>query len=150
MILFFRASTNIVYAVGSQLPLQITDIQKLTWLFGGASPLTEKSLSGFFIGPRKEMVTPWSTNAVEITQTMGIKGIERMEEFQQVSDAHTKHDPMLQVLYTELNQDIYTIHHTPEPILEIDDVKSYSDKEGLALSAEEIEYLQEVSKKLGR
>ncbi len=96
------------------------------------------------------MITPWSTNAVEITQTMGIKGIERIEEFQEVSDAQVKHDPMLQVLYCELDQDIFSIHHTPEPILEIDDLRSYSEKEGLALSPEEIEYLQEVSWKLGR
>src|SRR6478735_987841 len=138
MILFFRASTNIVYAVGSQLPLQITDIQKLTWLFGGASPLTEKSLSGFFIGPRKEMITPWSTNAVEITQTMGVKGIERIEEFVEVKNESAAHDRMLQRLYKQLDQDLFIIHHTPEPILEIENIDEYNEKEGLALSQVEI------------
>ncbi len=150
MILFFRTESSLIYGVGTAQSFSVEDIQKLIWLFGGAKPLTEKSLSGFFIGPRKEMITPWSTNAVEITQTMGIKGIERIEEFQEVSDAQVKHDPMLQVLYYELDQDIFSIHHTPEPILEIDDLRSYSEKEGLALSPEEIEYLQEVSWKLGR
>ena len=150
MILFFRTESNLIYGVGAAQSFSIEDIQKLIWLFGAAKPLTEKSLSGFFIGPRKEMITPWSTNAVEITQTMGINGIARIEEFQEVSDASTKHDPMLQVLYKELDQNIFTIHHTPEPILEIDDLRSYSEKEGLALSPEEIEYLQEVSWKLGR
>ncbi len=150
MILFFRTESSLIYGVGAAHSFSTEDIQKLIWLFGGAKPLTEKTFSGFFIGPRKEMITPWSTNAVEITQTMGIKGIERIEEFQEVSDINTKHDPMLQVLYKELSQDIFTIHHTPEPILEIDDIRSYSEKEGLALSPEEIEYLQEVSKKLGR
>ena len=150
MILYFRTESNLIYGVGAAQSFSTEDIQKLIWLFGAAKPLTEKSLSGFFIGPRKEMITPWSTNAVEITQTMGIIGIARIEEFQEVSDASTKHDPMLQALYKELNQDIFTIHHTPEPILEIEDIKSYSEKEGLALSLEEIEYLQEVSKKLGR
>ncbi len=150
MILFFRTESSLIYGVGAAHTFSTEDIQKLIWLFSGAKPLAEKSLSGFFVGPRKEMITPWSTNAVEITQTMGIKGIERIEEFQEVSDASTKHDPMLQVLYKELSQDIFTIHHTPEPIIEIDDIRSYSEKEGLALSPEEIEYLQEVSKKLGR
>ncbi len=150
MILFFRTESSLIYGVGTAQSFSVEDIHKLIWLFGGAKPLTEKSLSGFFIGPRKEMITPWSTNAVEITQTMGIKGIERIEEFQEVSDAQVKHDPMLQVLYCELDQDIFSIHHTPEPILEIDDLRSYSEKEGLALSPEEIEYLQEVSWKLGR
>ena len=84
MILFFRSESNIVYAVGTQHPLQPADIQKLVWLLGGSLPIKQTSLSGNFIGPRKEMITPWSTNAVEITQTMGIKGISRIEEFFEV------------------------------------------------------------------
>ncbi|WKZ58451.1 MAG: phosphoribosylformylglycinamidine synthase [Cyclobacteriaceae bacterium] len=150
MILFFRSSTNIVFAVGAAQPLQSTDIQKLEWLFGGAKPLPEKSISGFFIGPRKEMVTPWSTNAVEITQTMGISGITRIEEFFTVTGKDAAYDKMLQVLYTVLNQDLFTIHHQPEAIVEVDDIAAYNEKEGLALSAEEIQYLEQVSRELGR
>jgi phosphoribosylformylglycinamidine synthase len=150
MILFFRSKTNILYAVGSHHALQISDIQKLIWLFNDATPLPEKALSGYFIGPRKEMVTPWSTNAVEITQTMGILGISRIEEFFEVADATATHDRMLQHLYTNLNQEIFTIHHAPEPILEVADIAAFSEREGLALSQEEIDYLNDVSWKLGR
>ena len=150
MILFFRSSSNIVFAVGAAQPLQSTDIQKLEWLFGGAQPLPEKSISGFFIGPRKEMVTPWSTNAVEITQTMGISGITRIEEFFTVTGKDAAYDKMLQVLYTVLNQDLFTIHHQPEAIVEVDDIAAYNEKEGLALSAEEIQYLEQVSRELNR
>ncbi|HEX2976771.1 MAG TPA: hypothetical protein VHO68_12620, partial [Bacteroidales bacterium] len=57
------------------------DISKLEWLLGGAKYMEARSVSGFFIGPRKEMITPWSTNAVEMTRNMGIEGISRMEEF---------------------------------------------------------------------
>jgi phosphoribosylformylglycinamidine synthase len=149
MILFFRSASNTVYAVGTQHPLQNTDIQKLTWLFSGATPLTESALSGNFIGPRKEMVTPWSTNAVEITQNMGIAGTTRIEEFQQAT-IESKYDRMLQHLYNGLDQDIFTIHHAPEPIMEVEDIAAYSVKEGLALSKEEIDYLEGVSKELGR
>lgn len=150
MILFFRANANKIYSVGSQHPLQTTDIQKLMWIFGGAAPQTEKSISGFFVGPRKEMITPWSTNAVEITQTMGIHSIFRIEEFEEVSGASALHDRMLQHLYTTLDQEIFTIYHTPEPILEIDDIAAFSEKEGLALSQEEIDYLNDVRWQLGR
>ena len=150
MILFFRANANKLYAVGSQRSLQTTDIQKLIWLFGGAAPLTEKLIAGFFVGPRKEMITPWSTNAVEITQTMGIQGITRIEEFEEVQSESAIHDRMLQHLYRILDQDIFTIHHTPEPILEIDDIAAFSEKEGLALSQEEIDYLNDVRWQLGR
>ncbi|MBT1699332.1 phosphoribosylformylglycinamidine synthase [Fulvivirgaceae bacterium PWU4] len=150
MILFFRSKANKIYAVGSVQPLQKSDNEKLIWLLGGAEPLAEKTLSGYFVGPRKEMITPWSTNAVEITQTMGIRGIQRIEEFDVVTDANARHDKMLQVVYKTLDQDIFTIHHTPEPILEIDNIAAYNEKQGLALSGEEISYLENVSKELGR
>ncbi|MBL7834146.1 MAG: phosphoribosylformylglycinamidine synthase [Cyclobacteriaceae bacterium] len=150
MILFFRSNSNIVYGVGTQHPLQSADIQKLVWLLGGAQPLTENTVTGSFIGPRKEMVSPWSTNAVEITQTMGISGIFRMEEFFEVTSGNASFDRMLQFRYTGLDQDLYTIVHTPEPIIEINDIGAYNQREGLALSQEEVDYLNGVSKQLGR
>jgi len=150
MILFFRSKANAIYGVGLAQPLQQSDIQKLTWLFGQAEPLTEQKLTGTFIGPRKEMITPWSTNAVEITQTMGISGIQRIEEFTPETGSNSKHDKMLQVVYTGLDQELFTIHHTPEPIIEIDNIAAYSATEGLALNKEEIEYLENVAIDLGR
>ena len=126
------------------------DTQKLIWLFGGAKPLNENCVDGYFVGPRKEMITPWSTNAVEITQNMGLIGIERVEEFVCVKNESAAHDPMLQVLYRTLDQFLFTIHHTPEPIYAIDDLEAYSRKEGLALNDEEIAYLNDVSRSLGR
>lgn len=150
MILFFRTATNQIYAVGHAQPFSTADIEKLTWLFGGATPLAEKELKGQFVGPRKEMITPWSTNAVEITQTMGIVGIQRIEEFMEVAGNSFAFDRMLQHVYKGLTQDVFTIHHTPDPIIEIDNLGDYNRKEGLALSAEEIDYLENVSKQLGR
>lgn len=150
MILFFRSKADIFYAVGTVQPLQNSDVQKLTWLFGGAQPLPEKSLKGNFVGPRKEMITPWSTNAVEITQTMGVTGIGRIEEFWATDGIPPRFDRMLQFLYKGLDQDLFTIHHAPEPIRDIDDMAAYSEKEGLALSKEEITYLENVSHQLGR
>ncbi len=150
MILFFRSDAGKVYAVGSVQPFQEIDLQKLTWLFSGASPLAEKELRGFFIGPRKEMITPWSTNAVEMSQTMGVRGIQRIEEFVVVNSPDAPHDRMLQVIYTDLDQDIFSIQHTPDPIQEIDDIAAYNEQQGLALSAVEVGYLEQVSKDLGR
>jgi phosphoribosylformylglycinamidine synthase len=150
MILFFRSNADRIYAVGAVQPLQNPDIQKLIWLFGNARHLQEAILDGPFIGPRKEMVTPWSTNAVEITQTMGIGGIQRIEEFTAAGEGKSQYDRMLQHLYPRLDQDLFTIHHTPEPIREVEDIGNYSKKEGLALSSEEIEYLENVSREIGR
>ncbi len=150
MVSFFRSVPNTIYAVGLRSPLQNTDIQKLIWLLGDAVSLRESALSGYFIGPRKEMITPWSTNAVEITQTMGIAGITRIEEFKQVESSNAQHDRMLQVLYTGLAQDIFTINHLPDPIQEVDNIQEYNIREGLALSPEEVDYLSQVSIELGR
>jgi phosphoribosylformylglycinamidine synthase len=150
MIVFFRSQANVFFAVGHTSPFSAYDFEKLTWLFGGAKPVAEKAWPGNWIGPRREMITPWSTNAVEITQTMGISGIQRIEEFFESAEKTPSYDRMLQHLYTDLGQELFTIHHTPDPILEIDNLKEYSEREGLALSEEEIDYLKEVSWKLGR
>ncbi len=150
MILFFRKNAAIVYTVGADQPLQSADIKKLTWLFGEAELVAESDIPGRFIGPRKEMITPWSTNAVEITQTMGIPGIQRIEEFRQVDTVDTPYDRMLEMLYDGLGQDIYTIQHQPEEIIKIDDIAAYNKQEGLALSHEEVQYLENVARELGR
>lgn len=150
MILFFRTAAATLYAVESAHSIDQNDIQKLIWLFSGAIFDSNLSISGYFVGPRKEMVTPWSTNAVEITQTMGIQGIIRIEEFNETKSQEGAHDPMLQRVYNGLNQEIFTIHHQPDPIIEIDDLVTFSEKQGLALSSEEIDYLNEVSDELGR
>ena len=150
MIQFFDAGSGKIYAVSSSSPVKEADLPKLQWLFGNASPKEDTSLKGFFVGPRKEMITPWSTNAVEITQNMGIEGISRIEEFEEVASENVAYDPMLQVLYKSLDQDLFTIDVKPEPVLYIEDIASYNAQEGLALSSEEIDYLNEVSEKLGR
>jgi phosphoribosylformylglycinamidine synthase len=72
MILFFEGISQNLIAVGTSEKLPEKDIEKLSWLFGEALLVKADNFEGIFIGPRKEMITPWSTNAVEITQNMGI------------------------------------------------------------------------------
>ena len=150
MIQFFDAGAGKIYAVGLNSQLDPKDLPKLEWLFGNATLITGETLEGFFVGPRKEMITPWSTNAVEITQNMGVAGILRIEELEKVDSENTAFDPMLQVLYKGLDQSLYTIEATPEAVRHIDNIATYNQEEGLALNQEEIDYLNEVSDKLGR
>lgn len=150
MIHFFVNPKQTVFAVQTQNEISKEDIDKLNWLFGEAHKLEESVLSGFFIGPRAAMITPWSTNAVEITQNMGISGIIRIEEFEKVASDFKGFDPMLSQKYADLNQEIYTINIKPEPILDIDDIAAYNKSEGLALSTEEVDYLNKLADKLGR
>jgi phosphoribosylformylglycinamidine synthase len=150
MIQFFDAGNDKVYALGLKNPLQNQDIPKLIWLFGNATLIEVEELLGDFVGPRKEMITPWSTNAVEITQNMGVLGIERIEEFEKVDPSKTAFDPMLQALYEGLDQRLYTIDSKPAAVLYIDDIAAFNKKEGLALNNEEVDYLNGVSEQLSR
>ena len=150
MIHFFGNESDTVFAIQSQNELSAETISKLNWLFANAHKIEKSVLTDFFIGPRAAMITPWSTNAVEITQNMGIEGIVRIEEFQKAAASFTDFDPMLSQKYSELNQDIFTINIKPEPILEIDNIGEYNKKEGLALSDEEVIYLENLSEKLNR
>jgi phosphoribosylformylglycinamidine synthase len=150
MIHFFQNPKHIVYGVQTQKELIQEDIQKLNWLFGNAQKLEDTTLNHYYVGPRAAMITPWSTNAVEITQNMGITGIVRIEEFQPVPADFNDFDPMISQKYAALTQEMYTIQIAPEPILEIDDIDAYNKSEGLALSPEEVEYLNQLSAKIGR
>ena len=148
MILFFQRNTT-VFAVQTK-EISQENTQKLVWLFGNATPIETPSLDGFYIGPRKEMITPWSTNAVEITQNMTVKGILRIEEFTKVASAAAEIDPMLQVLYTGLNQELFTINAEPKAVLNIENIASFNQSEGLSLSDDEVGYLEGMSAKIGR
>jgi phosphoribosylformylglycinamidine synthase len=150
MIYFFSSPSDTVFALQIKRELTQTDINKLEWLFGGAKLQQETTLTDFFVGPRAAMVTPWSTNAVEITQNMDIQDIIRIEEFQKVEESYTDFDPMLSQKYNLLDQDIYTINIKPEPILEIHDITAFNKQEGLSLSDEEVDYLNNLAKRLGR
>ncbi|MBP5307039.1 MAG: phosphoribosylformylglycinamidine synthase [Paludibacteraceae bacterium] len=151
MILFFRSNENNVLAVEVSNEFNASaDTRKLQWLFGEAEMIKDERLSGWYLGPRREMITPWSTNAVEITQNMGIGGISRIEEYIPVAGKDIEHDPMLQRIYNGLDQRIFTTDAQPEPILYTEDLEAYNKQEGLALSEQEIAYLKEVEEKLGR
>ena len=150
MIRFFQTPLKTVIATEVDHKLSEQEIKELNWLYGEATMLEADTLEGFFVGPRREMVTPWSTNAVEITQNMGLKGISRIEEYFAVDSKDAEHDEMLQRMYNGLNQDIFTINIKPEPIKYVDNLEEYNEQEGLALSPEEIEYLHGLEKQNGR
>jgi len=149
MIIFFQGSGNI-YGVQSNDSLKKTDLNKLTWLLGNAESMVQPTVQGRFVGPRKEMVTPWSTNAVEICQNMGVPGILRIEEFTKSEVRSTKYDPMLEQVYEGLDQNVFLTDRKPEPVIFIEDIASYNQSQGLALSDEEIGYLEQLQVKLGR
>lgn len=150
MILFFSATAATVIATEIDHQPNQDEIDKLSWLYGDAKPMDDKELSGYYLGPRREMITPWSTNAVEITQNMGLSGISRIEEYFPTKSLDDNPDPMIFRNYDGLNQQIFTIDLQPEPIRKVEDLEKFNEEEGLALSPEEIEYLHKVEKENGR
>ena len=150
MITFFKSPAGTIVAVQTQQVLPKQNIDALCWLLGEAEVLNTDKLDGIFIGPRREMVTPWSTNAVEITQNMNIVGIARMEEYFPAAGEDADYDPMLQRMYHGLDSTIFDVNIKPAPIKIIENIEEYNEEEGLALSPEEIEYLHKVEGQLGR
>lgn len=150
MIHFFGNVDSKVFALQTSDELSTETISKLTWLFGNAPKINSASLDAFFVGPRAAMITPWSTNAVEITQNMGIEGIIRIEEFRSVDSDFSDYDPMILQKFEGLHQETFKINIQPDPIFEIDDIAGYNLKEGLALSEDEVAYLNELSNRIGR
>jgi phosphoribosylformylglycinamidine synthase len=149
MIVFFKSKSNKIIAVQFNGNLNQEDLPKLNWLLDG-DKLNDTELKGAFIGPRAAMVSPWSTNAVEITQNMSIINIVRIEEYKIAKATTDFYDPMLEMMYTTLGQDIFTVNTTPEKVLYIDNIAEYNQQEGLALSADEVEYLDKVSERIER
>ena len=150
MILFFTTPQKSVIATQVDHKLSENEVEELCWLYGGAKLEEADALKGWFVGPRREMITPWSTNAVEITQNMNLSGISRIEEFFPVASADADHDPMLQRMYEGIDQNVFTVNHKPEPIKYVDNLEEYNEQEGLALSPEEIEYLHKIEQQNGR
>ena len=150
MITFFGNPSEKVFAVQTNQSISTVDVAKLSWLFGNRTSIEGTEVKATFIGPRAAMITPWSTNAVEITQNMAIEGIVRIEEFQGVSPGFEQFDPMLSQKYSALHQEMFTVNIEPVAIQSIEDIGAYNESEGLALNQEEIEYLEGVAQKIGR
>ena len=150
MILFFRTPSDSVIATETDHQLNQDETNELCWLYGDAKLENGDKIEGYFVGPRREMITPWSTNAVEITQNMSLHGILRIEEYFPVKTKDADHDPMLQRMYDGIDQQIFTVNHKPEPIKHVEDLEKYNEEEGLALSKEEMDYLHTIEKQLNR
>ena len=78
MILFFGNKNQRIFAIQSNSTPDASTIEKLEWLFGGLPKIHSQTIENEYVGPRKTMITPWSTNAVEITQNMGIEVLVRI------------------------------------------------------------------------
>ena len=72
MILFFGDSKSKVFAVETSVKLSAENLEKISWALN--SPIINKDIiEEKFIGPKSSMISPWSTNAVEIAKAASKK-----------------------------------------------------------------------------
>tara|TARA_B100000989_G_scaffold63530_1_gene43921 strand:+ start:3759 stop:7415 length:3657 start_codon:yes stop_codon:yes gene_type:complete len=148
MILFFGDPKLKVFVVEISEELSIENKKKLSWILD-TEIIESKEISLEFIGPKSSMITPWSTNAVEITKNMGLKDISRIEVFTNYNRAKN-FDKMINQKYKGLFQNIFDNHTNPTKINFINSISNYNDQQGLALDDFEVKYLENLSLKLGR
>ena len=148
MISFFGDPESKVFALETNDKLDNFSIEKLNWVLN-APFLKEQIIKNNFIGPKSTMISPWSTNAVEIINNMGIESLIRIEEFICIKDDDT-FDIMIQEKYKSLGPDIFKNYKTPDKQILIHDINEYNKNEGLALDQNEVDYLNDLSKKLNR
>lgn len=147
--LLFR-SDQVVFAVvlSDKIKLSDNDISRLTWLLE-ADYCEGEEIAGPFIGPRREIVTPWSTNATESALISDVLGVERIERFVFATKS-TTYDPMLQAFYESVGQKTLFLDQQPDQVIYVNDISAYNLAEGLALSEDEIQYLMDMSTRYGR
>ncbi len=149
MIHFFGLPQEEIFAVETNLALSSDSEKKIQWLFGDLPLIDSKNIKGSYFGPRATMITPWSTNAVEITQNMGIKGITRIEKYIPETKIDVV-DYMLVQRFDALNESLFKIELDPEKVKIIEGIADFNSSEGLAMNDDEVEYLNSLSKQLGR
>ena len=118
----FFTDKHSVFLVESKIQFNSDRIETLSWMF--QAEFSEQSeLGGSFLGPRKEMITPWSTCAVEIAENMGVSGIHRIEKFVPVGEgSQIDCDPMTQFVYQGLRLNTLGVDYPPQALCSIDDI----------------------------
>ncbi len=135
---------------------------------------TEKAyeeVPGFFVTPRKGTISPWSSKATDIFRNCGLKRVLRAERGMHCSLVDSSGSIVtpgsagaaLEALYDRMTEGVYEDvsdifqHIEPAPFVEVDVIGSGRDalekanvQMGLALSAEEIDYLFKVFSELKR
>ncbi|MEK9755567.1 MAG: phosphoribosylformylglycinamidine synthase [Bacteroidota bacterium] len=148
MILFFGDQKSKVFALKTSEKLSSENLKKISWALNSPE-IKDIEIQEKFIGPKPNMITPWSTNAVEIMINMGISNIERIEVFVNYN-FDNYYDNMIQSVYPKLNQKIFSSDIKPKSQELIIDIKDFNKSEALALDDYEVSYLEKLSNRLGR
>ncbi|WP_304670502.1 phosphoribosylformylglycinamidine synthase [Neisseria bergeri] len=162
------------YFVGSEKALDAATVEKLQALLAAQSveqtPKAREGLHLFLVTPRLGTISPWASKATNIAENCGLAGIERIErgmavwlegtltDEQQQQWAALLHDRMTESVLPDFQTASKLFHHLESETFSTVDVLGggkealvkANTEMGLALSADEIDYLVENYQALQR
>ncbi|HEZ0809841.1 TPA: phosphoribosylformylglycinamidine synthase [Neisseria meningitidis] len=169
-----KLSSEFWYFVGSEKALDAATVEKLQALLAAQSveqtPKAREGLHLFLVTPRLGTISPWASKATNIAENCGLAGIERIErgmavwlegaltDEQQQQWAALLHDRMTESVLPDFQTASKLFHHLESETFSTVDVLGggkealvkANTEMGLALSADEIDYLVENYQALQR
>ena len=169
-----KLSSEFWYFVGSEKALDAATVEKLQALLAAQSveqtPKAREGLHLFLVTPRLGTISPWASKATNIAENCGLEGIERIErgmavwlegaltDGQKQQWAALLHDRMTESVLTDIDAAAQLFHHIQSETFSSVDVLGggkealvkANTEMGLALSADEIDYLVENYQALKR
>ncbi len=169
-----KLSSEFWYFVGSEKALDAATVEKLQALLAAQSveqtPKAREGLHLFLVTPRLGTISPWASKATNIAENCGLAGIERIERGMAVwlegrlNDdekqqwAALLHDRMTESVLPDFQTASKLFHHLESETFSTVDVLGggkealvkANTEMGLALSADEIDYLVENYQALQR
>ena len=169
-----KLSSEFWYFVGSEKALDAATVEKLQALLAAQSveqtPKAREGLHLFLVTPRLGTISPWASKATNIAENCGLEGIERIErgmavwlegaltDGQKQQWAALLHDRMTESVLTDIDAAAQLFHHIQSETFSSVDVLGggkealvkANTEMGLALSADEIDYLVENYQALQR
>ena len=147
--------------------LDETALEVLQNLLSYGPALHSASVEGqqFYVLPRPGTISPWASKATDIAHNCGLEQIRRIERgiLYRVDSAdelplELLHDRMIEAVFTAIDDcAVLFENHVPRALVEIDALGGGQDalqqanvELGLALSADEIDYLESAYVELGR
>ncbi|HEZ1424948.1 TPA: phosphoribosylformylglycinamidine synthase [Neisseria meningitidis] len=169
-----KLSSEFWYFAGSEKALDAATVEKLQALLAAQSveqtPKAREGLHLFLVTPRLGTISPWASKATNIAENCGLAGIERIErgmavwlegaltDEQKQQWAALLHDRMTESVLPDFQTASKLFHHLESETFSSVDVLGggkealvkANTEMGLALSADEIDYLVENYQALNR
>ncbi|HGI8256230.1 TPA: phosphoribosylformylglycinamidine synthase [Neisseria meningitidis] len=169
-----KLSSEFWYFAGSEKALDAATVEKLQALLAAQSveqtPKAREGLHLFLVTPRLGTISPWASKATNIAENCGLAGIERIErgmavwlegaltDEQKQQWAALLHDRMTESVLPDFQTASKLFHHLESETFSSVDVLGggkealvkANTEMGLALSADEIDYLVENYQALQR